>query len=82
VSIADHSWLCEGRTIAALAAAAAAAAAECAVLLLLMDVRTSQKECFRGNDPTKCNTKIIQIFVEIRVDVHHLVDWIRLSFDR
>jgi hypothetical protein len=23
-------------------------------------IRTSQKECFRGNDPTKCNTKIIQ----------------------
>jgi hypothetical protein len=24
----------------------------------------------------------LYIFVEIRVDVHHLVDWIRLSFDR
>jgi hypothetical protein len=23
-------------------------------------VRTSQMECFRGNDPTKCNTKIVQ----------------------
>jgi hypothetical protein len=23
-------------------------------------IRTLQKECFRGNDPTKCNTKIVQ----------------------
>jgi hypothetical protein len=23
-------------------------------------IRTSQKECFRGNDPTKCNTKLFR----------------------
>jgi hypothetical protein len=26
----------------------------------VLGVRTSQKECFRGNDPTKCNPKIVQ----------------------
>jgi hypothetical protein len=28
-------------------------------LVCVVDVRTSQKKCFGGNDPTKCNTKII-----------------------
>jgi hypothetical protein len=26
----------------------------------MMMMEAFQKECFRGNDPTKCNTKIIQ----------------------